>query len=237
MPNPYFRFKKFTVYHDRCAMKVGTDGVLLGAWTDVAGVDTALDIGTGAGLVALMMAQRNDKSLIDAIDIDADAIGQAKDNVDNSPFRGRIKCIHRPLQEFVCENRRKYDLIVSNPPYFTQSLRSPSDNRTLARHTDSLSLEELIGLSSGILNREGRFAMVYPYDEKEKIILLAEENNLYVSKLTNIYPKPDSMPKRVLVELSKKQMPVKESSLVIEKARHVYSEEFVALVREFYLKL
>ena len=143
MPNPYFRFKKFTVYHDRCAMKVGTDGVLLGAWVNVSG-DNILDIGTGTGLISLMMAQRNEKAVIDAIDIDSDAVSQAKDNIGNSPFSNRINSWNASLQEFSSKVEKRYDVIVSNPPFFVQSLKSPNKERSVARHTDSLPVADLI---------------------------------------------------------------------------------------------
>ena len=161
MPNPYFRFKKFTVYHDRCAMKGGTDGVLLGAWVNVLG-ENVLDVGTGTGLISLMMAQRNDKVVIDAIDIDGDAVSQAKDNIYNSPFGNRIKCWNASLQEFSSKVEKRYDVIVSNPPFFVQSLKSPNKERSLARHTDSLPIEDLIGLSASLLSQTGRISFIYP---------------------------------------------------------------------------
>jgi len=237
MPNPYFQFKKFTIYHDRCAMKVGTDGVLLGAWVNVTGMEKVLDVGTGTGLVALMMAQRNSNLSIDAIDIDTEAIGQAKENVKNSPFQDQIKCYSQSLQDFSVNCNQKYDLIVSNPPYFVQSLKSPENTRTLARHTDSLPIGEFIKISSGMLSVQGRIALVYPHNETGKILSFAEENGLYVSEQVNVFPKPDSLPKRILIELVKEQVPMEESSLTIEKDRHIYSDEFVELVKNYYLKL
>ena len=177
MPNPYFRFKKFTVYHDRCAMKVVTDGVLLGAWVNVSG-DNILDIGTGTGLISLMMAQRNEKARIDAIDIDSDAVSQAKDNIGNSPFGNRINSWNASLQVFCSKAEKRYDVIVSNPPFFVQSLKSPNKERSLARHTDSLPVADLIGLSAPLLSQRGRMSFIYPFDYKAELIKLAEQYKL-----------------------------------------------------------
>jgi tRNA1Val (adenine37-N6)-methyltransferase len=215
-------------------MKVGTDGVLLGAWTNVEGAERALDVGTGSGLIALMLAQRNEKLLVDAIDIDEDAIEQSKENIGRSPFSSRIDCICRPLQKYASDCRKKYDLIVSNPPYFEQSLKSPVQNRSVARHADSLSVDELIGLSAELLTGDGRLSVIYPFGYKA---CLQEQAGLFVTRITNVYPTPGSLPKRVLVELSVKKSRLKENDLILEKERHVYSDEFVRLARDYYLKL
>lgn len=237
MPNPYFEFKQFTVYHDQCAMKVGTDGVLLGAWTKVDSASTALDIGTGTGLISLMLAQRNGDINIDAIDIDHDAIKQATENVNNSPFNSQIHCYNLSLQDFAKLKSREYDLIVSNPPFFDQSLKSPKQNRTLARHTDSLFIEELIGLSSLLLNENGRFSLIYPYENKDQILSLAKRNNLHPSRITEVLPTPTSSPKRILIELSREEFPIETKQLVVELERHKYSPDFIELVKDYYLKL
>jgi len=237
MPNPYFRFKQFTVYHDRCAMKVGTDGVLLGVWTNIRNAGTALDIGTGTGLVALMLAQRNSHIVIDTIDIDSNAIEQATENVKQSPFSSQIRCYNITLQSFSERYTHKYDIIVSNPPYFTQSLKSPDKGRTLARHTDSLPMEELIRISSTLLTDSGRLSVIYPFEYKELLLAQAKESGLSASRITNVYPTPMAEPKRVLMELSKIETTAVENDLIIEQERHVYSEEFTALVKDFYLRL
>ena len=234
MPNPFFKFKEFTVFHDRCAMKVGTDGVLLGAWTDISGCNKILDVGTGTGLIAMMCAQRNRKASIDAIDIDNEAIEQAKDNIKSSPFGERISCIKSSLQDHYKQTQTKYDLIVSNPPFFTQSLKSPDRERTLARHNDSLSVDELVSISTGLLTDKGRLSVIYPFEYKETLIRLAKEYKLCAVRITNVYPTLSSIPKRVLMELSKEELPVVENDLTIEKERHVYSDEFVGLVKDFY---
>ena len=236
MSNPYFKFKRFTVYHDLCAMKVGTDGVLLGAWINITEAEKALDIGTGTGLIALMLAQRKDSLHIDAIDIDHNAIEQTKENIKHSPFSGQIQAFESSLQHFR-ESGQQYDLIVSNPPFFIQSLKSPHKERTLARHTDSLSLEELLGISSVLLTSKGKLSIIYPFDYKGTLSSLSKKLGLYPSRITNVYPTPVSLPKRVLIEFSKTELPLIETNLIIEKERHVYSDEFIRLVKNFYLKM
>ncbi len=237
MPNPYFRFKQFTVYHDLCAMKVGTDGVLLGAWCNVHDAASALDVGTGTGLIALMLAQRNASLEINTIDIEENAVMQAHENINRSLFAGRIDCFHLSLQDFAEQVAKKYDLIVSNPPYFEQSLKSPHLGRTLARHTDSLPINELIVASAKLLSDKGRLSVIYPYEYKETLLKLSEENQLHISHFTNVHPTPTAAPKRILAELTKQATSLTETDLVIEKERHVYSDEFTALVKDFYLKL
>lgn len=236
MPNPYFKFKQFTIHHDLCAMKVGTDGVLLGAWTDTTEAKKALDIGTGTGLIALMLVQRNKNLHIDAIDIDKNAIIQAKENIRQSPFSSQVNTIESSLQDFK-QYERQYDLIVSNPPFFKQSLKSPHEGRTLARHTDSLSSEELLAISSALLTDKGKLSLIYPFEHKEILLSSSIKYGLYPSRITNVYPTPTSLPKRVLIEYSRIEIPLTETDLVIEKERHVYSDEFTELTRTFYLKM
>lgn len=238
MPNLYFSFKQFKVYHNRCAMKVGTDGVLLGAWTAIDDISSILDVGTGTGLVAMMLAQRlSDRSLvIEAIDIDHDAIDQARQNASEAGFEN-IKVERFSLQSYVEQTDRKYDLIVSNPPFFVSSLQSPDDKRTLARHASSLSMEELICCSRKLLSKNGRLSIIYPYQCKATLVNLADQYNFYISRITDVYPTPVTKPKRILMELSVQKRDLEENSIVIEVQRHQYSREFICLVKDFYLKL
>lgn len=237
MANPYFSFKKFTVYHDKCAMKVGTDGVLLGAWTKIREAKTALDIGTGTGLISLMLAQRSEGlSSIDAIDIDEGAILQTVENVERTSFEN-VKAVHSSLQEYVIGCDKRYDLIVSNPPYFSSSLHSPNGQRTLARHTDSLPMAEFMNASARLLSANGYLSLVFPYTEKDLLIELAQDAGLFVSRITNVYPMPHLQAKRVLLEFSMIKQYVEVADLIIEKERHIYTNDFSELVRDFYLKL
>jgi len=195
-----------------------------------------LDIGTGTGLIALMLAQRSNAK-IKAIEIDKDAVLQAKENVDNSPWLDRIYIQEISLQQFTINNSEKYDLIVSNPPYFVNSTKTPLENRTTARHTDSLSHEELIRNAKLLLTPMGRICLIIPIVEGLKIIELALEIGLFCSKQITVYPKQNAVAKRLLLEFCLFSTPKTVSDLIIEEARHQYTSAFSALVKDYYLKL
>ena len=234
MSNPYFQFKQFIVYHDQCAMKVGTDGVLLGGWTEHRDADFILDIGTGSGLIALMLAQRSNAQ-IDAIDIDENAYKQAESNFKNSPFANQLKVHLSSLQDFQSGNQ--YDLIVSNPPFFSASLKSPDSQRNKARHNDSLSSEELFINTRRLLSFNGRFCIIIPFDRNESISRIADQNQFFLTKKTVVLPTPDSNPKRVLLEYSLQESPCTRNQIIIETSRHQYSEEFFQLTKDYYLNV
>lgn len=238
MANPYFRFKKFTIYHDKCAMKVGTDAVLLGAWAETSFCRNILDIGTGTGIIALMLAQRS-QATVEAIDIDKEACIQATENAAASPYTERIKVVHASCADFAASNQQKrYDLIVSNPPYFINSLKCPDNKRTVARHTDTLLLSDLIREAQTLLSPSGRIALVLPYERLEEVKALASANHLYICRQTDVIPTPGAAPKRLLVELSTTEENIKNrDTLTIEEARHQYTPEYIALTKEFYLKM
>ncbi|MDO5664063.1 MAG: methyltransferase [Bacteroidia bacterium] len=238
MANKFFKFKQFTVFHDKCAMKVGTDGVLLGAWTNIDNCQSILDVGTGSGLIALMAAQRNNFAKITAIEIDTDAAVQARENVENSPFKDRITIFSTSFQDFASSYAEKFDLIVSNPPFFANSLPSADLKRTDARHTGSLTLNELFELSKRLLNNTGVLSLIYPFSERENIISVAEKEKLYLSRETVVYPTVSSSSKRILLEFSvNKPENIFINQLVIETNRHIYSPEFGELTKDFYLYL
>ena len=235
MPNPYFAFKQFTVRHDRCAMKVGTDGVLLGAWTDLSHSRRILDIGTGTGLIALMLAQRCMDARITAIDLDSAAVEQAQENIQASPWKDRIEA----LQQDICTYHPNgtFDTIVSNPPYFIDSLKCPDGQRNTARHTDTLDADRLIGKISELLTSDGRFSIILPAEQTEDLIRVAGEKGLHPSRQTWVITRPGLSPKRILMEFRKIPVTLQPDELVIELERHVYSEEYIALTKEFYLKM
>lgn len=236
MSNSFFRFKQFTIHHDRCAMKVGTDGVLLGAWTDVGHSKNILDVGTGTGLIALMLAQRNPAAAIWAIDIDPGAVAQAKGNVANSSFADRMTVEQCDFRHCASQRPDRFDLIVSNPPWFENSLLPPDAGRTRARHSVSLTLEELLHTAAACLKQHGTLALILPFDKREELKVLSAKHGFFLKRETVVYPLPDSIPKRLLTEWIRLPMenPLR-SRLIIEHARHHYSEAFVDLVREFYL--
>ncbi len=238
MSNPYFRFKKFTVWHDKCAMKVGTDGVLLGGWAWVKNAARILDIGTGTGLIALMLAQRKETARIDAIDIDPDACRQAEANVAASPFADRIRVIPASLADYRPGEPGMYDLIVSNPPYFTDALKCPDHQRRLARHTDTLPLAELMQTARGWLHPTGRLALVWPADGRSRLETAAYDAGLYFIRITEVHSLPGTPPKRILAELGLQPVgsPV-AGSLTIEETARRYTEEFTTLMKDFYLYL
>ena len=267
MGSPNFRFKQFTVWHDRCAMKVGTDGVLLGTWCPLqefrslevqkfrsSGVPSepsehlhftkVLDIGTGSGLIALMLAQRLPQAQITAIDIDNGAVEQAKYNFSISPWADRLQCHQQALQDL--EGTGIYDLIVSNPPYFQYSLKNPNSQRALARHTDTLSYDELLANSARLLKEEGRLALVLPIEAEQQIIALAQTYELYPTHITHVYPKPGKAAKRLLIAFSllpiaNSPSPIANSllpitdSLTLESETAPRSEEYKELTKDFYL--
>ena len=237
MANPYFSFKQFTVFHHQCAMKVGIDGVLLGAWATVENSLRVLDIGTGTGLIALMLAQRCD-ALIEAIDIAPDAIIQATENVNLSPWKNRIAIHEIALQDFSSKVKDAYDLIVSNPPYFVNSTKSPLVSRTTARHTDTLTHEELLQHACKMLNPKGRICLILPLTEAQACKNYALQLGLFITKEVTVFPKPNAAAKRLLLEFSLIECESITTELVIESSvRHQYSEEFSILAKEFYLKL
>lgn len=236
MSNPYFRFKKFTVWHDKCAMKVGTDGVLLGGWASVAGAGRILDIGTGTGLVALMLAQRNSEARIDAIDIDREACLQAEANVAASPFAGRIRVFPVALADYRPEEKCPYDLVVSNPPYFTDALKCPDPQRRIARHTDTLPLDELLQTARQWLHPAGRLGIVWPAEGRERLETAARQAGLHFIRLTEVHSVSGAPPKRLLAELGMRLVVATAfGHLTIEQEKHRYTQEFTALVKDFYL--
>lgn len=238
MPNPYFQFKQFTIYHDLCAMKVGVDGVLLGAWAPLQGDEKQiLDVGCGSGLITLFISQRS-KASITGIDIDKQAVMQSLINIDASLWTERINIYESSLQDFKPAADSTYDLIVSNPPYFVNSLKTPDQARNLARHADSLSTEDLLTHANRLLNNKGRICLILPLSESMHCVKCAEKINLYCQRRVVVYPKPGKPAKRVLLELSKVKGSLEESELFIEtESRHSYSPEFTALLKDFYLKL
>lgn len=235
--NNYFQFKQFRIIQERSAMKVGMDGVLLGAWTDTTGAGRILDIGTGTGLIALMMAQKNSLAQIGTIEIDPEAFHEAVQNIRNSPWSDRIYPVRCSFQEFVVQTNQKYDLILSNPPYFTNGHQSPLENRAQARHSDSLPIEVLISGAAGLLSKNGKLALILPIESLQEIEQLAVSNNLCISRLCRVKPNPQKPDFRILIELTNSDCTIQEETLMIEfEKHHDYTPEYKEMTRDFYLK-
>ena len=242
-----FKFKQFTVEQDRCAMKIGTDGVLLGAWVSIKNNPfSILDIGAGTGIIALQLAQRSNAEMVDAIEIDENAYEQCVDNFENSPWGDRLFCYHASLEEFVEEIEEKYDIIISNPPFYSPPLPSASPpkgekiistSRELARFNDALPFDELIESASLLLSDEGIFAVIIPRKEEENFIAMASEVNLFPNRICRVRGTETSEEKRSMLEFSFEKISPKIENLTIETSRHIYTEEYQNLVQDFYLKM
>ena len=233
-----FKFKEFEVHQDRCAMKIGTDGVLLGAWASLENNPSIiLDIGAGTGLIALQLAQRSRAENIDAIEIDDDAFEQCVKNFENSPWGDRLFCYHATAQEFASEIEEKYDLIISNPPFYSEDFKPKIKARDIARFNDTLPFEQLIECAYNLLSEKGIFALILPRKDEASFIALASEVSLFPKRICRVRGNTASEEKRSLLEFSFRSNETEITSLTIETARHQYTEEYQKLVKDFYLKM
>ncbi len=216
-------------------MKVGTDAVLLGSWVNPSNAKSILDIGTGTGIIALMLAQRSG-ARIDAIDIDSNAFIQATENVNVCKWKDRIQVHHTSLQQFAATEIHKYDLIVSNPPYFIDSSKAFEESRTNARHTDHLPFDDLLKGVLQLLNSTGKFYIILPIKEGEFFREMAENNKLYLTKLTRVFTRSDKPEKRLLMRFEFTKRMLSEDSIVIEEdERHSYTPAYRALLKDYYM--
>jgi tRNA1Val (adenine37-N6)-methyltransferase len=236
MSNQWFRFKQFEIRQDRCAMKVGTDGVILGAWAAIDGAARALDIGTGTGLLALMLAQRSETLIIDALELDRDAALQAAQNVAGSRFHNRITLLNEDFRAYNPLKGGFYDLVICNPPYFIASKRPSNRERSLARHADTLSLNDLFTGSARLLNMGGRLCIIVPAESYGKAVEEAGRAGLHPLSVLYVHPLPGVDPKRVCIEFSRRvQVPVTGNIFVETGQRHTYTEDYRQLTKDFYL--
>lgn len=235
-----FIFKQFEVQQDRCAMKIGTDGVLLGAWADIPeNTNSILDIGTGTGVIALMMAQRTSAQLIDALEIDENAYEQAVENFEQSDWGDRLFCYHAEFGEFVEEmqDEEKYDLIISNPPFYNSDYKTTSEERDIARFQDALPFNLLLEGSTYLLSKKGKLAVIIPKNQEENFLDIAKNFGLFPEKITYVKGSPTAEIKRCLILLNLNPTKTVIDELIIEHDRHQYTKEYKNLVSPFYLKM
>lgn len=233
-----FTFKQFTVNQERCAMKIGTDGVLLGAWAPLINNPNAiLDIGAGTGILSLMLAQRSTAEQIDAIEIDEDAYEQCVENFETSPWGDRLFCFHAGLDEFVDHPEDKYDLIISNPPFYAEDFKTDDSQRDMARFQDAMPFEELIEAAALLLSDNGIFSVIIPFKEEAKFVSMCKELDLFPLQITRVKGTPTSDIKRSLLAFTRIEQTPLIDELTIEISRHQYTPEYIALTKDFYLKL
>lgn len=236
MRNSSFRFKQFTVVNEKSSMKLGTDGVLLGAWCDIKDATRALDVGTGCGVIALQIAQRNSQAKIDAIDIDVGSIYEATTNFKNSKWSERLNAQLIDFN-FLCNKASNvYDLIVSNPPYFTNGVLPANKGRLISRHTNTLTYKQLITGSMKLLTTQGRLAIISPVENEQEINEICAFNNINISKQTFVLTRIDKQPSRILWEFVQDKVDFVRNRIIIEDAPMKYTQEYVTLMRDFYLK-
>lgn len=233
-----FQFKQFSIEQDRCTMKVGTDGVLLGAWANVEKASRILDIGTGSGLIAVMLGQRTESAMIDAVEIEKEAFEQAKANMENVPWSDRLSIVHTSIQDYSKLSNHKYDLIVSNPPFFSGGTFSKDQDRSSVRHTVKLPHGDLLAAVRTLLAPKGRFCVILPLIEGLRFIELAGNYNLYHTRLMEVKPKSDKPVERLLLQFERQKQDLKKETLVIQKqARNDWTSAYRALTGDFYLKM
>ena len=235
--NNFFQFKQFRIHQEKSAMKVNTDGVLLGAWTKLEGAKTVLDIGTGTGLISLMIAQRSG-AFITGVEIEKNAAEEALRNVQNSEWSNRISIQHNSFQEFVKTANHHFDVIVSNPPFFSNSVKNTNPHLSMARHNHMLPFEDIIAGSKKLLGEVGTLSLILPASSACEFIEKAQNEDLFLIRQTFVKPFPHKEPNRCLMEFSKAQSVQENTSMsVFDESGKEYSEEFKTLARDFYLKL
>lgn len=233
MSNTWFQFQQFRVEQDRCAMKISTDAILLGSLVVVDGPERILDIGTGTGVIALMLAQRFPEAIVVGVELDADASKQAEENMNQSPFASRMRLWKGKIQEY--QEVEKFDLIVSNPPYFSDHLKSKETKRKNALHTDSLSFDELIQKAKELLNSSGKFWVILPFRQMEDFRLVANEAGFFEDKTITIYDRKEKPALRVVSSFTFQNLSSEKSEIVLKSAEGVYSNSYRKLLAGFLL--
>jgi tRNA1Val (adenine37-N6)-methyltransferase len=230
-----FHFKQFSVSHERSTHKIGTDAVLLGAWVKTGNAKRILDIGTGSGVIALMLAQKSSAGAqIDAVELDQQDVEQAKENVSNSPWPSKVIVHHTAVQDFFPE--RKYDLIVSNPPYFVNSWLPPDEKRGKARHTQELSFDKLLSASVRLLDESGKLAVILPYKEGQTFVELARSFGLILARQLTFQSRKHKPIERLMLEFQFQESPTSQEHLILHDDGEAWSADYRNLTKDFYLK-
>jgi len=233
-----FKFKQFSINQDKCAMKIGTDGVLLGAWATLKhNPFSILDIGSGTGLLSLMLAQRSFAEVIEAVEINDRAYEQCVENFENSDWSDRLFCYHASLQEFAEEIDDTYDLIICNPPFYSEDYKTSDKSRDMARFQDAMPFEHLVICAVKLLSENGKLTVIIPFKEENRFIDLASKQGLYTNDILRVRGNPTSEIKRSLLEFSFTKNNTKTEELTIEISRHNYTEDYINLTKDFYIKL
>ena len=225
-----FKFKQFEIQQSENVFRVGTDGVLLGVLADVDNASNVLEIGTGTGLISLMLAQRNPEAVFLGLDINEEAVALTKANFENAPFQARLRNIHQDFKSF--NTKESFDLIVSNPPYFEESV---SDKDKIARQTVALNFKQLIGHAAGLLSENGLLSVIIPSEAGEVFTSIAKENSLFLNRRVNITGIENSKVKRLVLEFSLQEKKLEESDFIIEKSPRQYSDQYLELTKEFHI--
>lgn len=237
MGETLFRFKEFQVQQEKSAMKINTDGVLLGAWVNCDGVESILDIGTGSGVIAMMLAQRSAAKKIVGVEIDKESVLEAAQNMKECQWSTRLQAVHDSIQDYAKTNRSEFDLLVSNPPFFSGGTLSSTQQRSLVKHTVKLSHNDLLRSAFSLLKPDGEFCVVLPYIEGLRLVELAEQSRLYLNRICEVHSFKDSPVERLLLAFKKSKESLLKESLVIRANKDEFTEAYCALTRDFYLKM
>ncbi len=230
-----FHFKQFSLSHHHSTMKVGTDAVLLGIWMELDGVKEVLDVGTGCGILPLLLAARKASVQVDAVELDEASAREASENFRLSPFAGRLQIFHADINNFVPDAGKKYDLVISNPPFFVNDQRPEKKSRQMARHSDTLSYEQLAKAGERLLKQQGRFAVVLPYCESRLFLKAAAEAGLHLHKQMLIFPRPCKEPNRVNLLLGFSVAVPQTEKFIIRQENGIFTQEYLDMVKNYYL--